>query len=217
MPKVSEAHLEQRRNQILEAAMTCFARKGFHETTMVEIAAEAGVSDTLAYRYFRGKDEIIDAAANVWRNAPLLAFEGAEDIRTTLELLLAHDRSRFDDREQMRAVMGMYLRTWAEAIHDLDVRRDVLDRWGHNLEVVAGLIHRAQEQGQIPASLDGTALARVMLATHYGMNVMAVLDEDVDLEACGETMVALILGSASNDPSAVGERAPVDDRSAAHR
>lgn len=214
MPKVSEAHLEQRRNQILEAAMTCFARKGFHETTMVEIAAEAGVSDTLAYRYFRNKDEIIDAATAVWRNAPLLAFEGEDDIRTALELLMAQNRRRFDDGQQMRAVMGIYLRTWAEAIHDADVRRDVLDRWGHHLEVAEGLIRRAQAQGQVPAGFDGKVLARVMLAAHYGLNMMAVLDEDVDIEACGEMMVALILGGASQDLSALGGEAQVDEHSA---
>ena len=217
LPKVSKEHLENRRKQILEAAMTCFARKGFHETTMADIAAEAGVSDTLAYRYFRSKDEIIDAATAVWRNAPLLAFEGEDDIRTALELLMAQNRARFDDRQDMGAVMGMYLRTWAEAIHDTGMRRDVLDRWDHHLEVIEGLIRRAQAQGQVPAILDETVLARAMLATHYGLNVMAVLDEDVDIEACGEMMVALILRSASDHAAAVGGEAQVDEHSATHR
>lgn len=197
--------------------MTCFARKGFHETTMADIASEAGVSDTLAYRYFRGKDEIIDAATAIWRNAPLLAFEGEDDIRTGLELLIAQSRARFDDRQRMHAVMGMYLRTWAEAIHDGEVRREVLDRWDHHLEVVQGLIRRAQAQGQVPAGFDVAVLSRVMLAAHYGLNVMAVLDEDVDIEACGQLMVALILGGDSQDPSAEGEEAQLDEHPAAHR
>ena len=37
MPKVTEAHLEARREQILDAAAECFARKGFHRSTMHDI------------------------------------------------------------------------------------------------------------------------------------------------------------------------------------
>jgi AcrR family transcriptional regulator len=51
MPKVTEAHLEARRSQILDAAWTCFARKGYHQATMQDICKESGLSPGAIYRY----------------------------------------------------------------------------------------------------------------------------------------------------------------------
>ncbi len=52
-------HSEDRRRQILRAAMACFARRGFHLTTMNDISADAQISVGLIYRYFENKNAII--------------------------------------------------------------------------------------------------------------------------------------------------------------
>src|SRR5262245_30602356 len=59
MPKVTEEHVEARRRQILTAALRCFAREGFHRTTMQDIFREADLSPGAVYTYFKGKDELI--------------------------------------------------------------------------------------------------------------------------------------------------------------
>jgi TetR/AcrR family transcriptional regulator, transcriptional repressor of aconitase len=63
MPKVSEEHLEARRRQILDAALVCFSRDGFHRTSMQAIFEESGLSPGAVYRYFKGKDDIVAAIA----------------------------------------------------------------------------------------------------------------------------------------------------------
>jgi len=50
---------ERRRRQIMDAAIACFRRRGFHQATMQEICAEAGISAGALYRYFTGKDELL--------------------------------------------------------------------------------------------------------------------------------------------------------------
>lgn len=64
MPRVSEEHLERRRQQILDAAQTIFARKGLHATTMQDVFAESGLSAGAVYRYFKSKNDIIEALTN---------------------------------------------------------------------------------------------------------------------------------------------------------
>ena len=46
MPKVTQSHRDARRTQILDAAMICFARAGFHRTTMQEIVQQAASQNT---------------------------------------------------------------------------------------------------------------------------------------------------------------------------
>ncbi len=49
---------EERRQRIMEAALACFARKGYHKTTMDDIVAESGLSKGTLYWYFRSKDDL---------------------------------------------------------------------------------------------------------------------------------------------------------------
>src|SRR5438874_13152423 len=53
-----------RHTQILDAALVCFAKRGFHQTSMHDISAEAGISVGLIYRYFQNKDAVISAMAD---------------------------------------------------------------------------------------------------------------------------------------------------------
>ena len=62
MPKVSEEHVLARRQQIIDAAYRCFARKGFHQATMRDIYEEAGLSPGAVYHYFESKHDIIAAS-----------------------------------------------------------------------------------------------------------------------------------------------------------
>lgn len=61
MARVSQAHLDARRRQILDGAAICFARNGFHATSMQDVLKEADLSAGAVYRYFSGKEELIAA------------------------------------------------------------------------------------------------------------------------------------------------------------
>jgi AcrR family transcriptional regulator len=79
-----------RRQQILEAAMICFAKRGFHQTSMHDISAEAGISVGLIYRYFKNKEEVIAALADEHKKdiAELLVRAGeAPSLLEAMEVL----------------------------------------------------------------------------------------------------------------------------------
>ena len=61
MPKISPAQEQQRRAQILAAAMACFARQGYHATSMDDVVRESGLSVGAIYSYFPSKHAIYDA------------------------------------------------------------------------------------------------------------------------------------------------------------
>src|SRR3954466_1279940 len=82
-----------RRSEILSAAQTCFARSGFHQTSMQEICAEAGMSPGNLYRYFPSKEAIIAGIAERDRaevGAELGAAKFTDDFFATFEALARH-------------------------------------------------------------------------------------------------------------------------------
>src|SRR3954451_8210501 len=76
-----------RKSQILEAAILCFARKGFHLTSMHDISAEAGISVGLIYRYFQNKEAVISAMADRHKQEIQEVLERARQAPTLLESL----------------------------------------------------------------------------------------------------------------------------------
>jgi AcrR family transcriptional regulator len=63
MPRSQEQYNKirnQKRHLILETALELFAEKGFHATSMNQIAKKAGISKGLAYNYFESKQKILD-------------------------------------------------------------------------------------------------------------------------------------------------------------
>lgn len=80
MARVSDAHLEARRQSILDAATRVFAQKGIASATMAEIASEAGISPGAIYRYFENKEDLArgcmnesaESLKNAWSNPEAL-------------------------------------------------------------------------------------------------------------------------------------------------
>src|SRR5215470_16020008 len=66
MPKIAEQTRAARRDQIVAAALACFARTGYHATTMADVAAQAGVSKGTPYLYFETKEALFIALHEEW-------------------------------------------------------------------------------------------------------------------------------------------------------
>jgi AcrR family transcriptional regulator len=77
MPRVAaakhEEYAEARRDQILEAALHIFARKGFAESTVDEIAVQAGLAKATLYLYFPSKEMLLQKLVDHYRLVPDLA------------------------------------------------------------------------------------------------------------------------------------------------
>src|ERR1700712_3670618 len=96
MPKITEAKRESRRQQILDAALRCFSRDGFHNTTTADIVRESGVSQGSLYLYFTTKDDMVLALSEDrhQREAMLnaLAQREQDPIKGLLALIELHGK-----------------------------------------------------------------------------------------------------------------------------
>src|SRR5437764_13854949 len=87
MPQPQADSVSDRRCQILDAALVCFAKRGFHQTSMHDIRAEAGISVGLIYRYFENKEAVISAMADRHKREISEVLQRAKHARTLLESL----------------------------------------------------------------------------------------------------------------------------------
>jgi AcrR family transcriptional regulator len=90
LPKLSDEKQQERRLHILDAAEVCFARRGFHRTTMNDICREAGVSAGAVYLYFKSKEALIEGLVTRDRDEFLELFEQIDtsDLMNSLGALL---------------------------------------------------------------------------------------------------------------------------------
>lgn len=84
MPKVTEEHRAARRHQIAQAALRCFARSGFQQTSMADIIAESGLSAGAIYGHYKSKEELIELAVSEVLDARFLEVAEARRARPAL-------------------------------------------------------------------------------------------------------------------------------------
>ncbi|HXQ15354.1 MAG TPA: TetR/AcrR family transcriptional regulator [Caulobacteraceae bacterium] len=209
MPKITETKREERRQQILDAALRCFSRDGFHATTTADIVRESGLSQGALYLYFATKDDIVVALADdrhqgeVFLNA--LAKSEQDPVQGLLLLIELYGRGLTDQRRiEMRRVG---IQGWAEALRNPRIHDSVLQGFSSVRAAIAELIRRGQATGQIRPDVEPDAAARTMIAVFQGLVLQLAWGEDMDLAACGTLIRGMIRNTLFTDAVRAAESA----------
>jgi TetR/AcrR family transcriptional repressor of uid operon len=163
-----------RRSQILEAAVVCFAKRGFHQASMHDISAEAGISVGLIYRYFENKEAVISAMADRHKQEISEMLERARQATTLLESLEILFTAHCCENEP-RVISAFVVDLYAEASRNpkvADLVRDVLQT---AMDGVTGLIARSPEAESAAHGLKPHELAELIFAVARGMLMRDVL------------------------------------------
>lgn len=153
----------------MDAAVACFRRRGFHQTTMQEICTEAGISAGALYRYFASKTEIIAAIAEEQRVEGDNEFlRAAEEVgfQKALELAAATAYARFSLGDG-----ALFAEILSEAIRDEAISASLRAITMRSVDVFAEAIERAQGRGEIDSSLDPLTTASVLFALLEGIGL----------------------------------------------
>lgn len=199
---VAETHfgLDQRQARILEAAERCFARGGFHRTTMADVAQEAAMSAGNIYRYFTSKDEVVARLCEVDRASLAADFEAlirAEDPFSTFRAL---GRRHLVDEPRERSMLVAEI--WAEAARNPRVS-EISRAFDADIRArFAAFLASLKQRGLMRADVDEKALIELLLTLIDGVIVRRARDADFDaapfVDAIGDIMSA---ASASAMPS----------------
>jgi AcrR family transcriptional regulator len=199
---VSDADKSQRREEIMRAAKKVFARKGFHETTIADIAKEAGLAYGSVYWYFDSKDELFHALMAVEESAlrshvavalaalgvPPNNFGQEAPLRALLQSSVEATLAYF---ESDRATVKLLLRD-PYALGERFERHlgGIYERFIDDIE---SFIVAAQERGEVvaapPRMVAYTLAALVGQLAHRRLST----DDDVTAAQVADFVVALVL------------------------
>lgn len=200
MPKVSDEHRTEKRQQIIAATLRCVERDGFHKTTMAAVVQESGLSAGSVYTYFRGKHEIIHA----------IASSGVTGLKDAINDLVAAASSGAAPPPPERAIetatqhildlseeLGIdlpriALQTWAEAASDPEFlalmapeARGIRAAWRRYAEA-------AIEAGRFRKDADPEKIAMVLTGLLPGYMLQLVVIGDVTPKAYAAGLTDLI-------------------------
>jgi TetR/AcrR family transcriptional regulator, repressor for uid operon len=182
---MSQTQLEpalDRRTQILEAALVCFAKRGFHQTSMHDISAEAGISVGLIYRYFENKEAVISAMADRHKKEIHEMVERARQAPTLFEALEILFTAHCSE-ESPKLISAFVVDLYAEASRNpqvADLVRDVLQT---AMDGVTDLIARSPEAEKAAHGLAPHELSELIFAVARGMLMRDVLQPPEMTEA----------------------------------
>lgn len=181
MAKVTEAHLQARRDQIVNAAWACFARKGYHQTTMQDIATEAGISAGAIYRYFDSKDAVLKAinqrSQEMGRALVEWARSQAEGPLGVLEIIGRAMYSVFND-PNFETATRVNIEVWPEILRSEELRRGLRQEGTFWRTVVSDLLREAQKRGEVRADIDPEAVFVLLMCAWEGLRHYHLIDPE---------------------------------------
>src|SRR5947209_11367048 len=158
--------------QILDAAVVCFAKRGFHQASMHDISAEAGISVGLIYRYFQNKEAVISAMADRHKQEIQEILERARqapNLRESLETLFTAHCGEAEPQVTAAFVVDLF----AEASRNTRVAELVRDVCETSMNGVTDLIARSPEAKT--SDLTPREMAELIFAVNDGMLMRNVL------------------------------------------
>lgn len=184
MPRVSAEHSDARRRQILDAALACFAKQGFHRTTMKDIISASGLSAGAIYNYFGSKSEIVDEVARERHANETALLAGAlseNDKSSDLHGLARAFFASFAGADHLEA-RRVGVEVWAEALRNPDVLKTVRQGVDEPRRLLSRIVADFQSRDELPAEIDPDGMARVMIAIFQGFVLQQAWEPEVNAE-----------------------------------
>ena len=184
---------EERRSQIIESAVKVFAREGFANARMDDVAAEFGLSKGLLYWYFKSKDEIIVAIADLLLGSELRKIEKLScDGLSASRCLMKFMDVFIEDLTPILSFRPVTYEFYAMAFRNKAIRQVMQQCLGQFITIIEAVVQRGIKEGEFSGDAHQAALA--IGAMLEGTLVLWVLDsETVDIEAQLRAGMALIL------------------------
>jgi AcrR family transcriptional regulator len=214
LPKISPAHEQQRRSQILDAAMACFARQGYHATSMDDVVRESGLSVGAIYTYFPSKEDLFLALGEARTDQTLTylneLFRRPGPMAPKCREAVDYFFGNLTDDLLPLARVGLEFLSEATKSERIKERQD--RRFESIRQFFHWLLTDARQRGVVRADVDVDAAAELMMALNEGIFLLSAAGlRHVPLEVLKPAYIAFLdAGLASPDGSLFPPATPAE-------
>ena len=190
MRRLDPVKHEEKRQEILAAAKTCFARHGFKDLSIADICAEAGISPGHLYHYFRSKDAILDAIGTAALEEGARQF--AELVESGNALSAIGTVIEEAKRRNLRSDFMLFLQFAAETHRNPKFASKLREMSKTTRSILADFLSKGQAAGLIDPGLDPEVAATVLFGILDGVRMMTIRDPKLDMPRILDTVKILV-------------------------
>ena len=217
--RAARAQGREARDELLAAALRVFARSGYSQAGVDEIAAEAGYSKGALYWHFSGKEELLLALLEERIDAPM---------RERVALLASAPPERDMSEEATRAfarqldtqreAMLLEREYWSLAIRDPELRARYAERQTElRRDLAAAMQARARHLGTPDLTMPAEDAARIVMSIIGGLAVDELIEPgSVRPELLGEALALVYAGLVARAQGRAATGLPSSSRSRGH-
>jgi AcrR family transcriptional regulator len=197
---------EEKKNEIMMAAVRLFARKGFEKTTISDIAVEAGIGKGTVYEYFSNKEEMIHQSFHFFLKQTEMDFED----------ILLTDLPAVEKLKQILRAFGnvinaetegfvtMMFNFWGEAMRSQDTKNIIFTEmkkfYRSYRKIFADIIIAGMQDGSIRKNINPEGVAIIIIGMLDGVMVQWLMDRDIiHYEEIFNSLISLILRGIAHE------------------
>ncbi len=196
---------DQTKARIVDAAYRTLVKRGYHETSMKDIASEAGVAPGLAHYYFETKEDLLVAAiehgceplVGAWQEAGVnLTGPLPEDADPMLVARMGFELAK----EELKTYRGLFLLTFdmfGVGLHNAKiaaaVRTFIDERRAFVARITQGVIVGMAE----PPTASADAIAAAIWGSLHGIYLQKVMNPEFDAEAAIDALSEMTIAFAT--------------------
>ena len=191
-----ESFIEKaRRKQIVDTAIRTIAARGYSQTSLAEIAREAGISKGVISYHFEGKGDLIEAILARLMHEPAVYIKGLVDAHVlSADKVRAYIAANFEFAKSHRNHLLALVDLWGSRDSSEGRSRFDSEAYGPSRRYLSRILETGQERGEL-GPLEAKTMASVIQAAIDGVLLQWAFDPDaVDLDACREEIQEMITG-----------------------
>lgn len=175
-PKISDEAKEERKTSILQAALECFAEKGYYASTVDDIVRFSERSKGSIYNYFKSKEDIFMGILQYEQKNELDNLKAAlRTIKSPTEKLKYWINTDIPYNLSKKKLMRVHVEFWLYSTDSPDVQHILTERFDNIFNMVKEIIQEGQQSGEFNQTIDPEKASAMFWSMHDGIWLHAVI------------------------------------------